>query len=273
MTKACNVNEVFNEINKHTNVINDLMLTAQYIRMLEQGVNDKKFLKEDYVKQSEGLVENFILSSQSTDLEEKVSGELKNYLLGEYRKDKNPVPEAIDNFNSLMDEISKLTNEHMYMRLIHIGGAYKEGAVVMDKSYTVDESFTLSDIQVFYKNFYESKSVKKMLAKCESHLINPLFTKIDYNEGLYSFQVDFCEGRLKDYGMRSIDLIQLIKSNLEKLQPLDFNERELSFSEMYIDEQGVKIGNFGNKNFIESLSNKKVKKLQRRFTLKEPEVA
>lgn len=99
-----------------------------------------------------GCAEEFILSTQTLEtIRDKIKGEFKHYILGEYgKKDKEPVKIAINESHKIHGLLEKANFDTSYRMLLFIGEAKQAGLTVWDREIRTGHVVSYPDaIKIF----------------------------------------------------------------------------------------------------------------------------
>lgn len=253
--------DIRNEIENMQYRFDDILIARQAISVMENDIKDKKMIDPECAMKHLGSAEDFILATQTLEtIRDKIKGEFKNYILGEYqKKDKEPVNVAITESHKIRSLLDKAYMDTSYRMMLLMGEAKKSGLTVWDR-------------EIRTGHIVEYREAVKLMRKADKFGVfkginseDDEYAKINFRKEEGGYEMCFTiSSRIEDKQGKGI--ISLKREINRFMEDVTGEEQSLELTPVSFHRIGVSIDShdyeFLVKEGVEkSLSNKKMKKI------------
>ena len=237
--------------------IDDVFIAKRAFLEIKDKIIEGKFVHKEVERTHLGDVEDFLLAFQSlTTVCDKISGEFKNYILGEYKKGDKAIEQAIEDAHKIEALLDKALVDHSYELLCQVGKANQQGISVWNRKLVTNKVLSYKEMMDFYDQYCKVDPFKQFNSEVEQ--VKPHFKMVDGNQ----YELSFI---MVGQHINTIDKVKKLRKMIgSKFPALKTNKLELEnvlFEDLIVTYMYEDITHLVPKGVVDMFSNKKRKKV------------
>ena len=237
--------------------IDDVFIAKRAFLEIKDKIIEGKFVHKEVERTYLGSVENFLLAFQTlTSVCDKISGEFKNYILGEYKKGDKAIEQAIEDAHKIEALLDKALVDHSYELLYEVGKAKQQGISVWNKKLVTNKVLSYKEMMDFYDQYCKVDPFKQFNSEVEQ--VKPHFKMVAGNQ----YELSFI---MVGQHISTIDKMKKVRKVIgSKFPALKTNKLELEnvlFEDLIVTYMYEDITHLVPKGIVDRFSNKKRKKV------------